>query len=131
MWLQPSRRDSQWVKYLKLVILKIPNVWFGSVFLKPITDYVCKLCIDPVKPQRFTTEPACVVRELHYDVCGAKLLPMTVSAYFVDNVCFCHSQKTKNCCKYSIGRYNCLHCPLSSIPLSTPCTRIPPNCPFI
>ena len=36
-WLQPSRRDSQWVKYFKWVILEIPNVWFGSVFLKPAT----------------------------------------------------------------------------------------------
>ena len=37
-WLQPSRRDSQWVKYFKLVILEIPNVQFGSVFLKPVTN---------------------------------------------------------------------------------------------
>ena len=37
MWLQPCTRDSQWVKYLKMVILEIPNVWFWSVFLQPIT----------------------------------------------------------------------------------------------
>ena len=36
-WLQPSTRDSQWVKYFKLVILEVPNVPFGSVFLKPVT----------------------------------------------------------------------------------------------
>ena len=41
-WLQPSRRDSQWVKYFKLVIL---NVQFGSVFLKPITYFtLCRHC---------------------------------------------------------------------------------------
>ena len=33
-----SRRDSQWVKYFKLVIIEIPNVQFGLVFLiKPVT----------------------------------------------------------------------------------------------
>ena len=36
-WLQPSRRDLQWVKYFKLIILKMPNVRFGLVFLKPVT----------------------------------------------------------------------------------------------
>ena len=37
MWLQPSRRYSQWVEYFKLAILEIPNVRFGSIFLKPVT----------------------------------------------------------------------------------------------
>ena len=36
-WLQPSRKDSQWVKYFKLVILEIPNVRFWLIFLKPVT----------------------------------------------------------------------------------------------
>ena len=45
-WLQPSRWDSQRVKYFKLVILKIPNVWFGLVILKPVTYYV--LLIAPI-----------------------------------------------------------------------------------
>ena len=38
MWLPPSRRDSQWVKYFKLVILKTLNVRFGLAFLKPVTN---------------------------------------------------------------------------------------------
>ena len=36
MAIQPSRRDSQWVKYFKLVILKIPNMRFRSV-IEPVT----------------------------------------------------------------------------------------------
>ena len=47
--LQPSKRDSQWVKYFKVVILEIPNMRFGSVFLKPVAyAYLisCPLCFD-------------------------------------------------------------------------------------
>ena len=35
--LHTSRRDSQWIKCFKLVILEIRNVRFGSIFLKPVT----------------------------------------------------------------------------------------------
>ena len=32
------QRNLQWVEYFRLVILKIPNVQFGSVFLKPVAN---------------------------------------------------------------------------------------------
>ena len=32
------------------------------------------------------------------DVCGIKLLPMTISAHPVDFVCFWHLLKTQHCC---------------------------------
>ena len=39
------------------------------------------------------------------DMIGAKLLPMTVSAYPVDCVYVCHLLKTQHCCLCSSGRY--------------------------
>ena len=39
-------------------------------------------------------------------MCGAKLLPATVSAYPMDCVCFNDSLKTQHCCLSYNGRYD-------------------------
>ena len=43
---------------------------------------------------------------INKDVCGAKLLPTTVSAYTMNFICSCHLVKTQHCCLCSCGRYN-------------------------
>ena len=46
------------------------------------------------------------VNGINKDMCGAKLLSTTVSAYPVDCVRFCDLLKTQHCCLSSNGRYN-------------------------
>ena len=57
--------------------------------------------------------------------CGAKLLPMTVLAYPVDCICFCHLLKAiTNACMCPNGQYNL---PLAAHPPTPPTT--PPSYP--
>ena len=46
------------------------------------------------------------VNDINKDVCGAKLLPITVLAYAVNCVCPCHLMEIQHCCLYLNGRYN-------------------------
>ena len=53
---------------------------------------------DLVKPGRCTTAPVESVNGINKDMCGAKLLPMIISAYPVDCVCFYHLLMTQHSC---------------------------------
>ena len=46
------------------------------------------------------------LRGFNKGACGTKLLPMTVLAYAVDCVCFCHLLDTQHCCLCPNGQYN-------------------------
>ena len=61
---------------------------------------------DPVKPRRCITVAVKTVNSINKEMCGAKLLPATVSAYPVDCVCFNDSLKTQHCYLSYNGRYN-------------------------
>ena len=45
-------------------------------------------------------------------VCDAELLPITVSAYLMDCVCFCHLMKTQHCCLWPMEGTTALTTPL-------------------
>ena len=60
----------------------------------------------PCQPWRYTTGSMEPVIGINKDVSGAWLLPMTISTYPVDWVCFCHLLKTQHCCLCPNGRYN-------------------------
>ena len=47
------------------------------------------LFVNPVKPQRCTTEPTIPLDGINKDVSGAKLLLTTISGYPMDCACFC------------------------------------------
>ena len=56
------------------------------------------LFVDPVKPQRFTTEPVRPLDGINKDVGGAKLFLTTTSVYPVDYTCICPLLKTQHHC---------------------------------
>ena len=68
------------------------------------------LFVNLVKPWRCTVEAVEPVNSIIKDVSDAKLLPMTVSAYPVNFVCFYYIMMIQQCCLCPNGRY------LSSFP---------------
>ena len=61
---------------------------------------------SPVKPCRCITRPVEPMNGINKDMCGAELLPTTVSAYPEGCVCFCDLLKSQHCCLSSNARYN-------------------------
>ena len=57
-----------------------------------------RLFAVPIKPSRCTIGSMGPVNGINKDVSDTRLLPMTVSAYPMDWVCFCHLLKTQECC---------------------------------
>ena len=70
---------------------------------------------NPVKQQRYTTEPVEPLDGINTDVCGAKLRPTAVLAYSVDCDCWCHLLDTHCCCMSPNGTLN-LNLPSASHP---------------
>ena len=64
------------------------------------------LFTDPVKPQRYTTEPMRPLDGSNKDVGGAKLLLTTTSLYLVDCTCICPLLKTQHHCLCPNGSCN-------------------------
>ena len=56
-------------------------------------DFHRWLFANLVKLLRCTKEPVEPVNSINKDLCGTKLLPMTVMAYLVNCACFCHIHK--------------------------------------
>ena len=81
----------------------------------------------PVRPLRWTTGSLGPVNGINRDVSGTRLLPMTVSTYPMDWVCFYHLLKTQHCCLSPSGKYNlpsATHPPPPPTP--SPLTHPPP-----
>ena len=57
-----------------------------------------RLFADPVKPQRYITEPVRPLDGINKGVGGAKLLLTTTSVYPVDCTCICPLLKTQHHC---------------------------------
>ena len=68
-----------------------------------------------------------LMNTINKNMCGAKLLPTTISAYPMDCVCFCHLLKTQHCCLCSNGRYDLPPAGHSPPPPSSP---LPSPCPL-
>ena len=83
-----------------------------------------RLFANPVKPQRFTTEPVRPLDGNNKDVDGAKLLLTTTSVYPVDCACICPLLKTQHHCLCPNER--CNPPSASHPPPTTPC---PPPTP--
>ena len=65
------------------------------------------LFVDPANHEGAIQDLCCGASEQHYlDVCGTKLLRMSVLAYPVDCISFCYLLKTQHRCQYPKGRYN-------------------------
>ena len=74
-----------------------------------IVGQVCfhrRLFADPVKPQRYTTEPVRPLDGINKDVGGAKLLLTVSSVYPVDCACICPLLKTQHHCLCPNGKCN-------------------------
>ena len=65
-----------------------------------------RLFVNPVKPQRCTTEPVRPLDGINKDVGGAKLLLTVTSVYPVDCICICPLLKTQHHCMCSNGSCN-------------------------
>ena len=61
---------------------------------------------DPVKPQKYTTEPLGPLDSVNKDVCGAKVHLTAVLANLVDYDCWCHLLDTHCCCMSPNGTLN-------------------------
>ena len=78
---------------------------------------------NPVKQQRYTTEPVGPLDGISKDVCDAKLHPTAVLAYPVDCDCWCHLLDTHCYCMNPSGTLNppsASHPPPRSPPPPTP-----------
>ena len=74
-----------------------------------IDGQVCfhrRLFADPVKHWRCTIGPVVPLGGTNRDVCGAKLLPTSLSACQVSHVCSYHLLNTQHCCQCPSGRFN-------------------------
>ena len=101
---------------------EIPNTCIA------IDGQVCRwLFADPIKLPRCTTGSMEPVNGINKDVSGTRLLPMTVSTYPVDWICFCHLLKTLHCCLCPSGRYNL---PLATHPPPPPTPPLTPAHPY-
>ena len=86
---------------------------------------------DPVKPWRCIAGLVEPVGGINKDVCGARLLPVTVSAYAANYNHFCHLIKTQHCCLCPCERYNpppTTH-PHHHLPHPLPPAHPPSTCP--
>ena len=64
------------------------------------------LFVNPIKPQRHTTEPVRPLDGINKDVSGVKLLLTITSVYPVHCTCFCPLLKTQHYCLCPNGRCN-------------------------
>ena len=89
----------------------------------------CWFCLTKMVYYR-ACEP---MNSINKNICGAKLLPTTISAYPMDCVCFCHLLKTQHCCLCSNARYDLPPAghspppPSSPPPISLPLTHATPD----
>ena len=92
-----------------------------------IDGHMCfhgRLFADLVKTWRCIKGSVEPVNSSNKEMCGTKLLLITLSAYPADCVCFCDLSKTQYCCLSSNGRYN--QAPAAHHPPPSP--HPPPTC---
>ena len=82
---------------------------------------------EPIKPCRCTTGPVEPVNGINKDVCGAKLQPMTVSAFPVDCDLLCHLLDTQY--RFHVLMEALTHLQLPTLPHHLP--HPPPTHPLI
>ena len=143
LYVAADKKEAKWQMWLDLqkpiqIVQKLKSILSLNIKLCLLRNTI-HMAIDgqvcfhrwsfavPVEPTRCTTGSLGPVSGINKDVSGVRLLPMTVSTYRMDWVCFCHLLNTQQCCLYLDGRYNLSLATHPPAPTAHPIPSYPPT----